>query len=109
MLSDLLRHSQDSLLKGVKNVLLVDASIVRQTGIGQEQERIHLCYSLNQNRMNQIKVTDHHTAESLTHFPSKRGSYPGRCGIRDCKELYLCTGAARRRHSANYTKDILPV
>lgn len=73
MLSDLFPHSQDSLLKGVKNVLLVDASIVRQTGIRQEQERIHLCYSLNQNRMNQIKVTDHHTPESLTHFPFQKG------------------------------------
>lgn len=57
----------------VKNVLLVDASIVRQTGIDQEQERIHLCYSLNQNRMKQIKVTDHHTAESLSHFEFRKG------------------------------------
>lgn len=60
--------------KEMKDVLLVDASIVRQTGIKQEQERIHLCYNLSQNRMVQIKVTDHHTAESLSHFSFKEGN-----------------------------------
>ena len=73
MLSDLFRHPADNLPAGIKNVLLVDASIVRQTGIRQNQERIHLCYSLNQNRMMQIKVTDHHTAESLSHFELNAG------------------------------------
>lgn len=57
----------------VKNVLLVDASIVRQQGAGQEQQRIHLCYSLNRNRVEQVKATDQHTAESLTHFSIKKG------------------------------------
>jgi len=73
MLSGLFSHPAGSLPDGVKNVLLVDASIIRQTGIRQEQERIHLCYSLNQNRMKQIKVTDHHTAESLSHFTFEKG------------------------------------
>ncbi len=57
----------------MKNIFLVDASIIRQTGICQEQERIHLCYSLNQNRMKQIKVTNHHTAESLSYFTFEKG------------------------------------
>ena len=52
-------------LKGIKNVLLVDAYVVRQEGKKQEQQRIHLCYSLNQNYVDQVKVTDKHTAESL--------------------------------------------
>lgn len=56
-----------------KNVFLVDASLIRQTGACQHQERIHVCYSLSQNRINQIKVTDHHTAESLSHFEWKKG------------------------------------
>lgn len=73
MLSGLFPHAEGSLPNGVKNVLLVDASIIRQAGIRQEQERIHLCYSLNQNRIQQIKVTDHHTAESLSHFTFKKG------------------------------------
>ncbi len=55
-----------------KNVLLVDASVVRQNGKKQEQQRIHMCYSLNQNRMYEVKGTDQHTAESLTHFSIKK-------------------------------------
>ena len=51
-----------------KQVLLLDASIIRQTGKKQHQQRIHTCYSLNQNRIQQIQVTDHHTAESLRLF-----------------------------------------
>ena len=74
ILSGLFIHTTDNLPNKVKNVLLVDASIIRQTGIRQEQERIHLCYSFNQNRINQIKLTDHHTAESLSHFTFKKGN-----------------------------------
>ena len=33
---------------------------------------IHMCYSLNQDRMYGVKVTDQHTAESLTHFSLKK-------------------------------------
>lgn len=73
MLSSLFSNPASALPHRVKNILLVDASIIRQTGILQEQERIHLCYSLNQNRMKQIKVTDHHTAESLSHFTFEKG------------------------------------
>lgn len=73
MLSDLFRHTKYDLSASGKEVLLVDASIVRQTGIRQNQQRIHLCYSLNQNRVMQIKVTDHHTAEALSHFEFKKG------------------------------------
>ena len=51
-----------------RQVLLLDASIVRQTGKKQHQQRIHTCYSLNQNRIRQIQVTNHHTAESLCLF-----------------------------------------
>ena len=72
MLSGIFNPSSVSSEK-FKNVLLVDASVIRQQGAGQEQQRIHLCYSLNQNRMKQVKVTDQHTAESLTHFLLKKG------------------------------------
>ena len=57
----------------MKNVLLVDASVIRQDGKQQNQQRIHLCYSLNENRMKQVKVSDQHTAESLAHFSMKKG------------------------------------
>ncbi len=73
LLSAFLPAADSSAFDGVKNVLLVDASVIRQNGKHQNQQRIHLCYSLNENRMKQVKVTDQHTAESLTHFSMKKG------------------------------------
>lgn len=73
MLCSSIEKTDISAFKEVKNVLLVDASVVRQEGQQQNQQRIHLCYSLNENRMKQIKVTDQHTAESLTHFSMGKG------------------------------------
>ncbi len=73
MLSALIPAVDASAFEGVKNVLLVDASTVRQKGAQQHQQRIRLCYSLNENRMRQVKVTDKHTAESLTHFSMGKG------------------------------------
>lgn len=51
-----------------RNVLLIDGSLIRLQGKKQHQERIHLCYSLNENRIQQVKVTDYHTAETLSLF-----------------------------------------
>ena len=73
LLSAVLPATDISAFGGVKNVLLVDASVIRQDGKQQNQQRIHLCYSLNENRMKQVKVSDQHTAESLAHFSMKKG------------------------------------
>lgn len=73
MLSSFLANTDIPVFRGIKNVLLVDASVICQEGRRQEQQRIHLCYSLNHNRMGQVKVTDKHTAESLTHFVMGKG------------------------------------
>ena len=73
LLSAFLPTADISAFDGVKNVLLADASVMRQNGKQQKQQRIHLCYSLNENRMKQVKVTGRHTAESLTHFSMKKG------------------------------------
>ena len=51
-----------------RKVLLVDGSLVRLQGKQQHQERVHLCYSLTENRMQQIKVTDYHIAETFSIF-----------------------------------------
>lgn len=73
LLSSLLSSADSSAFAGVKNVLLVDASVIRQDGKQQNQQRIHLCYSLNENRMKQVKISDPHTAESLVHFSMQKG------------------------------------
>ena len=49
----------------------------------QEQQRIHMCYSLYQNHMYKVKVTDKHTAESLRIFHLKKWPCNGRCRIWD--------------------------
>jgi len=60
------------LLRGILQAMLsalvpaVDVSAFE--GASQHQQRIHLCYSLNENRMKQVKVTDKHTAESPCTF-----------------------------------------
>ncbi len=72
MLPSILPSADVSAFVGVKNVLLVDAPIIRQEGKQQEQQRVHLCYSLNENRMKQVKVSDQHTAESLAHFSMEK-------------------------------------
>lgn len=72
LLSSLIPKADTSSFENVKNVLLVDASTVCQNGKKQEQQRIHMCYSLNHNHMYEVKVTDKHTAESLTHFSIKK-------------------------------------
>lgn len=59
--------------KNSRSVFLVDATTIRQQGKEQTQQRVHLCYSLNENRMQQLLVTDSHTAESLSHFSMKKG------------------------------------
>ena len=68
MLSSFLPGPDISAYGKIKNVLLVDASVIRQDGKKQEQQRIHTCYSLNKNRICEIKVTNQHTAGSLKHF-----------------------------------------
>ncbi len=73
MLSSFIADTDIPACRGIKNVLLVDASVIRQEDRQQEQQRIHLCYSLNHNRMRQVKVTDKHTAKSLTHFDIGKG------------------------------------
>ncbi len=72
ILSSFLPGPDMSVYGKMKNVLLVDASVIRQDGKKQEQQRIHTCYSLNKNRICEIKVTDQHTAESLKHFSLKK-------------------------------------
>lgn len=74
MLLSFLPEPDMSAFGKIKNVLLVDASVIRQDGKKQEYQRIHTCYSLNKNRIYGIKVTDKHTAESLKHFPMGKDS-----------------------------------
>ena len=67
-------------IQDAPRLMLVDATNVRLQGKDQHLERIHVSFNLNNNRIDQLKVTDEHVAESLTHFSMK----PGEIFMGDC-------------------------
>ena len=60
-------------IDNIPNVYLIDATNIRLQGKEQYLERLHVRYSANFNVVDQVKVTDKHTAESLCHFSMKPG------------------------------------
>jgi hypothetical protein len=56
-----------------KPLKLVDGSIVKQEGPNGESIRIHMCYCLSTGCMEEVSVTDHHTAESFKPFNIQPG------------------------------------
>lgn len=54
-----------------RNVYLIDATQMKQRGKDGKNYRVHMCYDLKNGRMREVKVTDHHTAESFRHFDIK--------------------------------------
>ena len=59
-------------------VYLIDATIFKQEGHNGTELRAHLCYNLTKGAMEEVIVSDRHTAESVGHFTVKPGS------------LYIC-------------------
>ena len=59
---------QEELSAKKLNVRLIDASDVKAQGDNGMVYRIHMSYNLSAGCMDEIKVTDHHTAESFAHF-----------------------------------------
>ena len=57
-----------------RHVKLVDGSCVKQVGADGEVIRIHMCYDLTLGCMDEVSVTDHHTAESFVPFSITPGS-----------------------------------
>ena len=56
-----------------RHIKLVDGSCVKQHGPKGETLRIHMCYDLTLGRMDEVLVTDHHTAESFQPFAISPG------------------------------------
>lgn len=57
-----------------RRLYAVDASTFRQEGKEQRQGRLHLSYDLIHNCINQVKITDVHTAESFHNFEIEEGA-----------------------------------
>jgi hypothetical protein len=54
-------------------VLLADATALRHLGGTGDDWRVHLCFDLLAGQFDQVVVSDHHSAEQVTHF----GLHPG--------------------------------
>jgi hypothetical protein len=54
-------------------VLLVDAYSLRWTGGTGDDLRLHLAFDLIASQIDQLVLTDHHTAEHVQHFTFRAG------------------------------------
>ena len=50
-----------------RKIKIVDSSAIIQTGKERNEIRIHTCYLLNKSRIEEVKITDKHVAESFKH------------------------------------------
>ena len=74
IVSYLLKASvKTNIAQNAPKLRLVDATNVRLQGKEQHLERIHVSFDLNNNQIDQLKITDKHVAESFAHFSMKPG------------------------------------
>lgn len=57
-----------------RRIKLIDGSCIKQVGLKGETLRIHMSYDLTLGCMDEVLVTDHHTAESFEPFTIEPGS-----------------------------------
>jgi hypothetical protein len=95
-----LRARDEGALKN-RPVKIVDGTHATQMGAKGKVIRVHMCYDLTQGQMEEVHVTDNHTAESFTLFTINPGSiYMGDAGFGKGKNLeYIvsCEGDALLR------------
>ena len=65
--------SQGPVAPGSRQVRLIDATRLRQPGGTGDDWRIHFAYNFTVGRMDEVVVTDQHTAERLAHFTLQAG------------------------------------
>ena len=65
--------SQGPVAPGSRQVRLIDATRLRQPGGTGDDWRIHFAYNFTVGRMDEVVVTDQHTAERLAHFTLRAG------------------------------------
>jgi hypothetical protein len=75
-MSQVLSHNGQSM-----QVYLIDATTFKQVGKKGKELRAHMCYNLTQGRMEEVVVTDNHTAENVKSYTIKPGNlYMGDAG-----------------------------
>jgi hypothetical protein len=90
VLDYLLPKAQNKEVPVERMINLIDASNVKQEGANGEVHRIHMNYNLSVGRMEEIKVTDYHTAESIEHFTIQAGG------------IYICDAGYGKAKTLDY-------
>lgn len=85
-------------------VRLIDATRLRQPGGTGDDWRVHFSYNFTAGRMDEVVVTDQHSAERLNHFTLQ----PGDIAVGDRGYGYRCSVATAVRQGADVALRITP-
>ena len=76
------QQSPDWLPKTAGRVWLIDASRLKMPAGSGEDVKVHSAYNLGLGRLEDVEVSDRHSAEGLHHFALRKGGCGGdRCGV----------------------------
>jgi Transposase DDE domain len=96
--------SRGPVVPGSRQVRLIDATRLRQPGGTGDDWRVHFAYNFTVGRMDEVVVTDQHTAERLAHFTLR----PGDIAVVDNGYGYRASVAAAVRQGADVVLRITP-
>ena len=87
-----------------RRVRLIDATRLRHPGGSGDDWRVHFAYDFTAGRMDEVVVTDQHSAERLAHFTLQ----PGDIAVADNGYGYRSSVATAVRHQADVVLRITP-
>ncbi len=107
LLSELLAAPRPSAVPaaaGIRRVRLIDATRLRHPGGTGDDWRVHFAYDFTAGRMDEVVVTDQHSAERLAHFTCR----PGDIVVADNGYGYRSSVATAVRQQADVVLRITP-
>ena len=97
-------HSAGPVSQRSRRVRLIDATRLRQPGGTGDDWRVHFSYDFTAGRMDEVVVTDQHSAERLTHFTLQ----PGDIAVGDRGYGYRSSVATAVQQGADVALRITP-
>jgi hypothetical protein len=96
--------SRSPVVPGSRQVRLIDATRLRHPGGTGDDWRVHFAYNFTVGRMDEVVVTDQHTAERLAHFTLR----PGDIAVVDNGYGYRASVASAVHQGADVVLRITP-
>ena len=96
--------SRRPVVPGARQVRLIDATRLRHPGGTGDDWRVHFAYNFTVGRLDEVVVTDQHTAERLAHFTLR----PGEIAVVDNGYGYRASVATAARQGADVVLRITP-